>query len=181
MRREWEWSAVALVSMALLGWLAAGCAAPPATTEQQNQAERRLLAPFLQPTEVGCAELLVEITGNFHANVGQPGVDSTRHQVERNETDEYRETVWTNIGGGTEFPFVVTIGAPGEFTDRGFERGAQTTFTVYRQVRLRVYRGRRELTLNATADGNFIIVREAGGKPRELQQFAVVDGVLRQS
>ena len=167
--------------LAALAAALAACAAPEAATPEQRQlAEQRLLAPFVRPLEVGCGELTIEMTGNFHPYVGQPGVDPTRHRVDRGETDDFLETTWTNPTGDPTAPFVVTIGDPGEFTDAGFVPGVQTRFTVVRQVRLRVFRGRRELALNAIAEGEFVIVREAGAEPQEIAHFAIVDGALRQ-
>lgn len=158
--------------------LVAGCGAAPATPEQRQVAEQRLLAPFLRPVEVGCSELTVELTGNFHGNVGQPGADAARHRVERSERDGVLETVWTNLLGDPAAAFVVTIGEPGAFTDQGFERGRQTRFTVVRQVRLRVFQDRRPLTLNATATGSVVMLKEAGQPPAEVARYAVSDGVL---
>jgi hypothetical protein len=175
--------ATVLTVLAAFAGLAAlgACAAPePATPEQRRLAEQRLLLPFEQPVEVGCGELTIEMTGNFHPFVGQPGVDPSRHRVDRSESDEFLETTWTNPTGDPATPFVVTIGDPGEFTDAGFVPGVQTRFTVVRQVRLRVFRGRRELALNVTAEGEFVIVRDAGGEPKEIAHYSVVDGSMRQ-
>lgn len=170
------WAAAVGVAAAALAVLAGGCAATPATAEQRRLAEQRLLAPFLRPVEVGCGELTIELTGNFHGNVGQPGSDPARHRVERSERDDVVETVWTNLLGDPSAAFVVTIGEPGEFTDQGFERGRQTRFTVVQQVRLRVFQDRRPLTLSATASGSVVLVKEAGQPAREVASYAVADG-----
>ncbi len=45
----------------LLSGIMVSCAGASATQEQQQAAERRLLAPYLRDTEVSCGELLVEI------------------------------------------------------------------------------------------------------------------------
>lgn len=166
------------IAVSVLGWTA--CSSAPATPEQQQQHERRLLSPFLQPREVGCGELLVELTGNFHDNVGQPAVDRNRHQVVRETGDGYVDTVWTNPAGTIDSAFVVTIGEPPELTEKGLVAGAATKFRVVNQLRLRVYEGRRPLTLNATAGGSFVLVKDAAAAPREVQRFVVADGVLQQ-
>jgi hypothetical protein len=158
----------------------AGCAAPaPVTPEQQDQHEQRLLAPFLQAREVGCGELLVELTGNFHDNVGQPAVDQQRHRVTRETGDGYVDTVWTNLTGDLPGAFVVTIGQPPEITERGLVPGKATKFRVVNQLRLRIYQDRRALTLNAIAGGTFVMVKEATAEPRERARFEVRDGMLR--
>lgn len=167
----WRWGAWAVV-----GLVASGCAGQPATPEQRAQGERRLLQPFLAAREVGCGELLVELTGNFHGNVGQPAVDRSRHRVTRETGDGYVDQVWTNAAGTADAAFALTIGEPPQLTERGLVRGAETRFRVVNQVRLRIYEDRRPLTLNAVAGGSFVFVKEAGGTPREVPRFAIVDG-----
>lgn len=163
-------------------WLlvVAACAAPPEATEEQRQlAERRLLAPFLEGKEVGCGELFVELTPNFHPNVGQPAVDKSRHTVERRTGDGFVETVWTNVAGTPESALGVTIGEPQQLTDRGHVLGAQTRFRVVNQLRIRVWEGVRAMTLNATAGGAVVLVKSPGGAPEE-KRFVVAEGVLQQ-
>lgn len=179
MRRNKRWLGAAVVGGCTA--VIAGCAAPAvATPEQRELHEQRLLAPFLQPREVGCGELLVELTGNFHRNVGQPAVDKERHRVSREDGDGYIDTVWTNLAGTTQGAFVVTIGQPPELTERGLVPGASTRFRVVNQLRLRIYQDRRALTLNALAGGSFVLVKEASAAPREQARFEVRDGELRQ-
>lgn len=158
--------------------LATACAGSPATPEQRRLAEARLLEPFLRGTEVGCAELEIEVTGNFHGNVGQPAVDATFHTVARSQGDGYKETIWTNTVGDPSHTFVVTVGEQVQITERGIVQKPRTTFRVVNQVRLRVYEDRRPLTLAAAAKGDFVLVRDAGGAPREVREFVVADGVL---
>lgn len=164
---------------AVCAGLAAACAGAPATPEQRRLAEARLLQPFLRSTEVGCAELQIEVTGNFHGNVGQPAVDAGVHQVRREQGDGYRDTVWTNTVGDPVHAFVVTVGEPVEITETGLRQRPRTTFRVVNQVRLRVYEDRRPLQLSAAATGAFVLVREAGGTPHEVKEFVIADGVLR--
>jgi len=179
MHKNERWSAAAVFGGVMVA--IAGCAAPAtATPEQQEQHEQRLLAPFLLPREVGCGELLVELTGNFHDNVGQPAVDQQRHRVNRETGDGYIDTVWTNLAGDLNGAFVVTIGLPPEITDRGLVPGKATKFRVVNQLRLRIYQDRRALTLNAIAGGTFVMVKEAAAEPRERARFEVRDGMLRQ-
>lgn len=159
--------------------LAACGTAPDATPEQKAQAERRLLAPFLAGMEVGCGELLVEVTGNLYPYVGQPAVDPERHTKVREEGSGFVDTVWTNTAGVPESAFIVMIGDPPELTETGWQPGRQTRFRVVNQVRLRVYEDRRPLTLNATAGGGYVFVKEASSPPREVAKFAIVDGVLQ--
>ena len=89
-----------------------GCAGVPATAEQRLAAEQRLLAPYLRDTEVGCSELRVELTGNFHVNVGQPAVDVQAHTARKETGDGYLETIWTNKLGDPRTAFTVKIGRP---------------------------------------------------------------------
>lgn len=160
--------------------LAAACgSAPEATPAQRQREEQRLLQPFAADREVGCGELLVEMTANFHGNVGQPAIDKSRHRMTKEPGDGYVDTVWTNTTGMPEAGFVVTIGETSQITDKGLVQGRATRFQVVNQVRLRVYEGRRPLTLNATAGGAVVLVREAAGKPRDVRQFAVSDGILK--
>ena len=159
--------------------LSAACASAPATPEQRRLAEARLLAPYLRGAEVGCAELQIDATGNFHGNVGQPAVDAMFHKVARTEGNGCRETVWTNTAGDPAHAFVITIGEPAVMTERGSMQKPRTTFRVFNQVRLRVFEDRRPLQLDASATGEIVMVRDAGGRPREVRQFVVVDGVQR--
>jgi hypothetical protein len=169
--RGWWWGVVPLL---------AACTGTPVTPEQRQLAERRLLAPFLAPREVGCGELFVELTGNFHGNVGEPAVDRTRHTVTREQGDGFVETVWTNTTGTPESAFVITIGAPAALRDDGtWSTAQQTRFRVVNQLRRRVYEDRRDLTLNATAGGAYVFVQDASAPPREVAGFAIVDGALR--
>lgn len=158
----------------------AACAAPPATPEQRQAAEARLLAPFLVATEVGCSELVIELTGNFHGNVGQPAIDVKAHAARKERGADWIDTVWTNQLGDPSTAFVVTVGQPDQITDQGVVRGPRTQFTVVNQVRLRVYEGTHPLTLNARAGGAFAIVREASvQKPRDVTEFVVENGERR--
>ena len=171
MRRRWAatWMTTVLVL--------AACKGAPVTPEQRRLEERRLLAPFLAAVEVGCGELEIEITGNFHANVGQPGFVPDRHQVSRQKGNGYAETVWTNVSGVA--PLVLTIGDPGVLSEKGLTPGPRTTFTVMNRVRLRTYEDSRPLLLDVRASGPVVMVKEAAAKAREVKEFAVSDGVLR--
>lgn len=160
---------------------AAACAGPPVTSEQRRLAEARLVDPFLRGTEVGCAELQIEVTANFLNHVVQPAFDPSFHKRERTEGTGYRDVVWTNLTGDPAHAFRVAIGEPPELTERGLvaKPGAvPTTFRVVNQVRLRTWEDRRPLQMSATASG-FVLIAEAGGKPREVSEFAIADGVLR--
>ncbi|MFN9334361.1 MAG: hypothetical protein ACK6D1_17365, partial [Planctomycetota bacterium] len=127
----------------------AACATEPATPEQRAQAERRLLAPFAVDREVGCTELRVELTSNFHGNVGRPSHDAKRHSMTREQGDGYVETVWTNLSGAPDAAFVLTIGPTQEIP--GAAAAPRTRFRVVTQLRVRVYEDRRPLTLGAAA------------------------------
>jgi len=172
-----------LLGMVVLGalWLVpAGCAAVPASDGQVAETERRLIAPFLRGTEVGCNELLVEMTGNFNTHVGQPALDRRAHTMRHEAGDDYIEKIWTNTLGQTKSAFVVTIGEPGKITERGMVRGPNTTFTVVNQVRLRIYQGRHAVTLKAYARGDRVVVREASvARHRDVREFVIEDGVLK--
>ena len=158
--------------------LAAACGGAPVTPEQRRLGEARLLEPFLSGAEVGCVELEIEATGNFHGNVSQPAVDATFHTVTRSQGDGFRETVWTNKVGDPGHPFVVTIGEPTTMTEGGIVQKPRTTFRVVNQVRLRIWEDRRELQLSAKASG-LVMLKERGGVPRDVGEFAIADGVRR--
>jgi hypothetical protein len=159
-------------------WCAA-CGAVPATPEQRRLAERQLLEPFVQATEVGCGELFVEMTANFHGNVGQPSFDARVHDLRREAGDGYEEKIWTNKVGDPTQPFVVTIGETDALGERGVAGGPRTKFRVVNQVRLRTWLDSRPLMLNATAGGPVILVLDAGSpRPRDVAAFTVADGVL---
>jgi hypothetical protein len=164
--------------VACVAVLFAACeSGPPATAEQVEQAERRLLAPFVQFAEVGCGELAIDITGNFHVNVGQPALDPQTQRVTREQASTYREIVWTNLTGAAENAFGLTIGRPPEVTERGIELSQQTRFRVVNQVRLRVHEDRRPLQLDVRASGDIVLVREVGAGLREVREFVVTGGV----
>ena len=174
-RREGQRQAAVLL-VALFG-LASACAAPLATEEQKRMAERRLLAPFLQPRTVACSELVVDASANFNANVGNPGVDKTHHRFERTESDGVVEKVWTNITGARAGWFTVTIGERGDAAEIAVEAQPQTTFKVFNEFRLRVHE-RGAMTLAANAGGPVVVVEEAGAEARPVPEFQIADGVL---
>ena len=127
----------------VMSCLVVACAGGPATQEQRDAAERRLLAPFLRGTEVGCGELFVEMTGNFYGHVSQPGVDPHAHTARKDRGPDYSEAIWTNTLGKTQSAFVVTIGEPGRLTEKGLATGPRTTFTVLNRVRHSRFSGSR--------------------------------------
>ncbi len=165
---------------AMLSLLAfAACAGNPVTQEQREQAERRLLAPFLVAREVGCGELRIDVTGNFNGLVGRPAVDPARHRLETRRGDGFVDTVWTNPTGLPELAFVVTIGEPPQQGATGWVQGPQTKFRVVQQVVLRIHEGRRPLQLDAAASGPVVLVKDGSAPPRQVPQFAIIDGAVR--
>ncbi|MCK5942648.1 MAG: hypothetical protein KAI24_11800 [Planctomycetes bacterium] len=164
----------AVAAALLLG----ACAGAPASPEQQQLAERRLLSPYLQNRTVACNELVVEITPNFHMHVSNPGVDPNRHRFERIEQQAQVDKVWTNLTGDRSGWFTVTIGEPADPTEVGARPGPRTTFTVMNQFTLRV-RERGEMALSATAEGPILMVQEVGAAPRDVRAFSIVDGVMK--
>jgi len=164
----------------VLSGFVVSCTGAPATPEQRQAAESRLLAPFLRNTEVGCSELVVEMTGNFYTNVSQPAVDTELHSARKDRGSDYTETTWTNTRGGAQSAFVVTIGEPSQLTEKGLVVGPRTKFTVSNRVRMRVFEGTRPVTLAVHATGPTVAVKEAGlARPRNVREFAVVDGVVQ--
>ncbi len=165
----------------LVAWMAVlgACSAPqPVSREQWEQAAARLLTPYLTEADVGCGELLIEISANFYANVGQPSVDTNLHSARKEKGPGYDETIWTNRVGDPIGAFKVTIGAVDEFTDQGHVRGRVTHFTVLHEVRLRIYTGSEvPIRLDAAATGQ-PLVTSVGGRLRDLQEWRVVDGQL---
>lgn len=168
--------AAALVMTAVV---LAGCGSAPVAPERLQQSEQQLLRPFARDQVVGCSELDIACTANFNRNVGQPAVDPQFHQVTKRQVDGATEVVWTNLTGNASNAFVVTVGPTAEFTDQGLVQPARTTFRVVNQVRFRVYEGKHALALEARASGDFVFVQDADGKPREVREFAIVDGTLR--
>jgi hypothetical protein len=162
----------------LLAGLLAACAAQPATPEQRLEGERRLLAPFLTGREIGCGELLVELTGNFDQNVGRPAVDRSLHTVAREQGNGFQETIWTNVSGNPDSAFELAIGEPTSAGAKDWVRGQQTRFRVVNQLRIRV-REQGALTLSATASGPIVVVKDASGPPRDVARFAIADGMLQ--
>ena len=159
--------------------LLAACGSTPVPQAVVDQEERRLLQPFLDGGEVGCGELHVDMTANFHQEVGQPTVDARLHSAVKQPGPGYVETVWTNRVGDLAGAFVVAIGEPDSWTDKGLVRGRHTKFTVLHQVRFRVYEGTRAMTLDVEAKGRPLVAREAAaGRERDLAEYRVHDGVL---
>lgn len=167
-----------MLFLLLLPLLAGGCRSTPASEQQAEMGERRLLMPYLQTRSVGCSELVVEMTPNFYLHVSSPGVDPARHRFERVEKTAQVDKVWTNLAGGQAGWFTVTIGEPPDATDVGARRGPRTTFKVMNQFTLRV-KERGEMKLSCEAKGPGLFVQEAGQPLREVRAFAVEDGVAR--
>lgn len=164
---------------AVVAAMVAGCATPLATPEQRAQEERRLLEPYLTTREIGCGELLVEVTGNLYAYVGHPAVDEAFVVKTKEQGDGYVDTVYTSKAPDAARAIRLTIGEAQKWNAQGgFVLGRQTTFKVVNQVRVRVYEDRRPFTLNATAGGGFVFVKEANEALREVAKFAIVDGVM---
>jgi len=161
-------------------FVVAGCNSPPVSRERVQEVEHRFLAPLLTGAEVGCNELLVEMTGNFNPYVSQPARDPRAHTFRREAGDGFTEMIWTNTLGRPQASFVVTIGEPGEMTPGGMMRGQSTKFTVMNQVRVRVYEGRHAVTLKVHAGGELVVVRQANGAgSRDVREFVVEDGVQK--
>lgn len=190
-RSRWQWSLTSFVharfaalsaAMKILGWvvLAAlvGCSSPePVAPERAAAVERQFLQPFVDGGEIGCGELVVEVTANFVNNVAQPAIDTNLHSARKVPGDGYTDTVWTNKTGTLQGAFVVAIGEVDQFTDEAYVRGRQMKFTVLRQVTLRVFEGRREMTLAVDAKGP-PLVQTRGEEVRDLRQFRVLNGVV---
>jgi hypothetical protein len=169
------WSSAVVLGAAAL--LPGGCGSASASTSTVAAEEHRLLQPFLHGSEVGCSELLIEMTGNFHKSVGQPAVDPALHLVRSERTPEYTERVWTNKIGTTAGAFVVTVGDNPLVAER-LELERLTRFTALNRVTIRVFEGRRPMTLTVRASGQPMVIRPAGAAVRDLVEFQVVDGVL---
>lgn len=157
----------------------AACAGGPVSTEQRQAAEQRLLAPFLRATEVGCSELLVELTPNFYPVVSQPAVDVQAHRASKQRGADYTETTWTNTLGRPQSAFVVTIGEAPVYTDRGPVLGPRTRFTVLQRVTFRVYEGPHAMQLDARATGVVVVRDGVAARPRDVREYAVVQGAVQ--
>lgn len=168
--------AVSTVAIGLV-MIASGCAGSPASSEQRRLGERQLLLPFLQNTDVACSELEVEITPNFHLHVSQPGINKGRQRFDSEQREALTEKTWRNLTGDRAGWFQVTICEPKDPTDVSGTVTPRTTYTVMSQFTLRV-RERGEMTLSARAKGPIVLVQEAGAKPRDMREFAIVNGVV---
>ncbi|MCA8973116.1 MAG: hypothetical protein KDC98_00265 [Planctomycetes bacterium] len=176
------WIGVALADAFPLLASIGGCAAQPASPEQLQAAERRLIAPFLTGAEVECEQLEVEMSFNFNAYVSQPALDPGAHARRREAGSNYIDTIWTNTLGQRDKAFVVTIGEPAEMTAQGLRRGPVTRFRVLNQLRVRVHQGGAPL-LKAHASslgGGAVAIREATAqRPRQVREFRIENGAAQ--
>lgn len=164
----------------------ASCSTPPPPNQKELRAQRevfdqkarRLLEPLLNDGNLGCGELVIEISPNFFANVTQPAIDPNLQGERRSSADGYDEIVWINKVGGSDGAIVLSIGATDDITDTGYVRGKATKFTVIHRATLRV---RTEGTMAAQLDVT------ASGKPmvwvvdktvRDLTSFELRNGLL---
>ena len=169
---------IAAIAMVGLGLGLTSCGATPATPEQTKMAERQLLMPFLQNTQVACAELEIDITPNFHLHVSNPGVDQRLHRFDKEEKASLVEKTWTNLLGDPSGYFKVTVSKPKDPTDVSLTAMPSTTYTVSHQFKLRVHQN-AQMAISARASGPVVIVREAGSRPRDVREFAIADGIVR--
>lgn len=169
---------IAAVAMVVFGLGLSGCGGVPATSEQRRQVERQFMLPFMQNTEVACSELEIDITPNFHLHVGLPGEKKGLHRFDKENKQALVVKTWRNLTGSPAGWFTVTISEPKDPTDVSSKLTPRTTFTVTHQFTLRTHE-RSALKLSARATGSVVMVREAGGKPRDVQEFAVENGVVK--
>ena len=167
---------IAAVLVLVACGLAASCSSAPVTEEKVSVVSGRLLAPYLSGNEVGCDELVVEMTANFYPNVGRPSTDPRLHKVVRTRKDGFDETTYLNLTGAPEGAFVVTVGELDAMGEKGWVKGRRTTFTVLQAFTMRTPVGTHEHRLDAEAKGA-PFMREAG-KVRELREFRIEGGIL---
>jgi len=136
-----------------------------------------MVLPFLQNTTVACSELEIEITPNFHLFVSLPATNKQHQRFDREAKEALVEKVWSNLTGDRAGRCTVTIAEPKDPTDVSNKPTAKTTFTVMSQFTLRI-RERGEMTLSARAKGPVLLVQEAGSEPRDVREFAIVNGVV---
>lgn len=156
----------------LLGLTA--CTASTAAPEQKEAAERSLLAPYLTGDIVECETLRVELTADFHPNVGDLAAGAER-TMRREAGDGFVDVVWTNLPGAP--PMQVLVGEPMQFTGTGATPGRATIFRVARQFVRRVYAGTHPLALSASA--THAVLRRSGAAPVELGEYHIADGAAR--
>ena len=159
---------IAAVAVVLMGMGAAGCGGAPVTSEQRRLAERVLLQPFLQGADVACAELEIDITPNFHLHIGVPGTHPRLHRFDKVEEQALVEKTWRNITGSRAGWFTVVVSEPKSETDVSGTSTPATKYTVTNQFTLRTHE-RAAMRLSARATGPLVMVREAGGKPLDVQ------------
>lgn len=168
----------AAVAMVVLGMGASGCGGAPATSEQRLMAERQFMLPFLQDSEVACSELEIDITPNFHLHIGVPGIHPRLHRFDKEDKQALVEKTWRNLTGSRAGWLTVTVSEPKDETDVSGTPTPATTYTVTHQFTLRTHE-RAAMTLSARATGPVVMVREAGGKPRDVRDFAIENGVVK--
>lgn len=168
-----------LMIAAGLGWLPGCASGTPATPQQVALEEHRLLQPFTAGGEIGCQELLVEVSPNLAVHVSQPAIDVNLHHADKQQGDGYTETVWTNRIGDLTGAFVVEIGESTDYsaTARSYVPGRGMKFTVTNQVRLRVH-ARGPMRLDATAKGDLVYMPTPAAAAQDMHEFRIEDGVL---
>ena len=167
---------------ALLGWSTlvgcAGSSARPVDRDEWEARSQRLLQPLMNESMVGCAELLIEISPNYFANVAVPALDPKLQTMKKTSLDGVDEYVWTNLVGGLQGAISLTVGQTDQLTDKGVVRGKGTTFQALRQVTLRVHtKGVMEARLDVIASGKPLVM-SMGGKVRDLEAYEVRNGAL---
>ena len=137
-----------------------------------------LLHPLCTDSQVGCTELLVEMSPNYFKNFAQPALNPKWHVEQKSSKDGIDEFVWTNKLGSVEGAIKIMIGATDEITEKGLVRGKGTTFLVVHQATLLVHtKGRMAARLDVTAKGKPIVLR-AEGKDRDLAAYELRNGAL---
>lgn len=164
----------------------ASCSTPRPPNQQEIRAQReafdqnarRLLEPLLNDGNLGCGELVIEISPNFFANVTQPAIDPNLQGERRSSGDGYDEFVWINKVGGSDGAILLSIGATDDITETGYVRGKVTKFTVIHRATLRVRTaGTMAAQLDVTASGK-PMVWVVDKTVRDLTSFELRNGLL---
>jgi hypothetical protein len=161
--------------------LAAGCHAPgkPVSPERLRLEERRLLQPFSLGGQVGAGELIVEMTPNFYAVVGQPAKGEF-HGFSEEEHEDYVEKVWFNKIGDYRGRFTVEIGPQSDVMEDDEAGGKPVRFVVVQRIVHRIYRTEREMTLNVVARGRPVVLQQQDSdEVQELLEARWSDGLMQ--
>ena len=166
----------AVLPLLLIGACQSGS---PVSEAQLDLEHRRLLRPFLTDREVGCAQLVVEMSPTLYRFVSQPAMDPNVHKFTEQVVAGVNEKSWLNLGGDPSTGFVVSIGENSELTVGAPATNAATRFSVVHSVVLRVIEhAHTGMMFDVDATGPPLLVIE-DNQVRDLAVFKASGGALQ--